>query len=262
VEAFKHWRHYIKGLLSHLEVLSDHNNLKGFIKVKALNRRQARWAIALAAYNFIIKHRAGKTNPADTPSRQPLGAGGPPEEDTTLPLLQRTLGIQGHQPKVNVPLGVHESKPSAEVPLLQLQAGDPTEVRLDNIALQFNWATCTHAVEQHMTKTQVREASAQKSAYKSSTETVVKLIKRLQATNNFVLQKRSNSLNTARHHQRTRSKPVWQFNSTKLLCHRGRLYMPPDPAVHAELLQIHHNDALAGHFSEKKTLDLLLRKYY
>jgi len=47
-------------------VLSDYNNLKGFIKVKALNRQQARWAIALAAYNFIIKYRAGKTNPADT----------------------------------------------------------------------------------------------------------------------------------------------------------------------------------------------------
>jgi len=38
--------------------------------------------------------------------------------------------------------------------------------------------------------------------------------------------------------------------------------MPLDPAVRAELLQIHHDNALAGHFSKKKTLDLLLRKYY
>jgi len=68
-------------------VLIDYNNLKGFIKVKALNRRQARWAMALAAYNFIIKYRAGKTNPVDAPLRQPLGAGGPLEEDTILPLL-------------------------------------------------------------------------------------------------------------------------------------------------------------------------------
>ena len=42
---------------------------------------------ALAAYNFIIKHRAGKTNPADAPLRQPLGAKGPLKEDTMLPLL-------------------------------------------------------------------------------------------------------------------------------------------------------------------------------
>jgi hypothetical protein len=38
--------------------------------------------------------------------------------------------------------------------------------------------------------------------------------------------------------------------------------MPLNPAVHVELLQIHHNDALASHFNKKKTLDLLLRKYY
>jgi len=68
-------------------VLTDYNNLNGFIKVKALNRRQARWAIVLAAYNFIIKHRAGKTNPINTLLRQPLSVGGPPEENTILLLL-------------------------------------------------------------------------------------------------------------------------------------------------------------------------------
>ena len=38
--------------------------------------------------------------------------------------------------------------------------------------------------------------------------------------------------------------------------------MPLDLAVYTELLQIYHNNALAGHFSKKKTLDLLSRKYY
>ena len=52
--------------------------------------------MALTAYNFIIKHRAGKMNPVDVPLKQPLGTGGPPEEDTMLLLLQRTLGMQGH----------------------------------------------------------------------------------------------------------------------------------------------------------------------
>ena len=33
-------------------------------------------AIALAAYNFIIKYRAGKINPINTPLRRLLGAGG------------------------------------------------------------------------------------------------------------------------------------------------------------------------------------------
>ena len=68
-------------------MLLDYNNLKGFIKVKAFNRQQARWAITLAAYNFIIKYRAGKINPIDILLRRPLGIGGPPEEDTMLLLL-------------------------------------------------------------------------------------------------------------------------------------------------------------------------------
>jgi len=68
-------------------VLLDYNNLKGFIKVKAFNGRQARWAMILAAYDFIIKYRVGKMNPIDALSRRPLGVGGPLEEDTILPLL-------------------------------------------------------------------------------------------------------------------------------------------------------------------------------
>ena len=38
--------------------------------------------------------------------------------------------------------------------------------------------------------------------------------------------------------------------------------MPLDLVVYIELLQIYYNNALASHFREKKTLDLLLRKYY
>jgi hypothetical protein len=38
--------------------------------------------------------------------------------------------------------------------------------------------------------------------------------------------------------------------------------MPLDPVVYIELLQIYHDNTLAGHFGEKKTLDLLSRKYY
>ena len=77
-----------------------------------------------------------------------------------------------------------------------------------------------------------------------------------------MLQKRSNSVDTARCRQRAYLKLVWQFNSAGLLCYYRRLYMPLDPVVYTKLLQIYHNNALAGYFREKKTLDLLLCKYY
>ena len=53
-----------------MKVLTDHNNLQGFMKVKALNSRQAQWAIKLTAFNFVISHRLGKMNPTDAPSRR------------------------------------------------------------------------------------------------------------------------------------------------------------------------------------------------
>ena len=38
-------------------------------------RRQAGWALKLTAYNFKIKHCAGKTNPVDRLLRRLVGAG-------------------------------------------------------------------------------------------------------------------------------------------------------------------------------------------
>jgi hypothetical protein len=38
--------------------------------------------------------------------------------------------------------------------------------------------------------------------------------------------------------------------------------MPLDLVVYIKLLQIYYDNALAGYFSKKKTLDLLLCKYY
>ena len=38
--------------------------------------------------------------------------------------------------------------------------------------------------------------------------------------------------------------------------------MPPDLVVYVKLLQIYYNNALTGHFSEKKILNLFLYKYY
>ena len=43
--------------------------------------------MALTAYNFIIKYKAGKTNPTNILLKWPLGTGGPPKKDTILPLF-------------------------------------------------------------------------------------------------------------------------------------------------------------------------------
>jgi len=65
VQAFKHWRHYLEGSALPIEVYTDHANLAGFANQQGLNGRQARWAMALCPYDFVVKHRPGVSNPAD-----------------------------------------------------------------------------------------------------------------------------------------------------------------------------------------------------
>jgi len=70
VEAFKQWRHYLEESTHSVKVLTDHNNLCEFINIKMLNEWQTQWAVRLAAFDFVIKHRLSKTNPMNVPSRR------------------------------------------------------------------------------------------------------------------------------------------------------------------------------------------------
>ena len=72
VEAFKTWRHYLKGCKHEVLVLTDHNNLRRFMETKSLSSRQVRWAQELSRYHFRIDYRQGKANgAADALSRFP-----------------------------------------------------------------------------------------------------------------------------------------------------------------------------------------------
>jgi len=75
VAAFKHWRHYLEGSRRQVQVMCNHANLQRFMELPSLNDWQARWAMSLAAFDFVVVYRPGKSNPADGPSRQPDYAG-------------------------------------------------------------------------------------------------------------------------------------------------------------------------------------------
>jgi hypothetical protein len=74
-------------------VLTDHNNLKGFMKLKKLNPRQVRWATFLAAFDFEIEHRSGKTNPTDALSQRPDYASGEDTSSGLIPTLRAKLKL-------------------------------------------------------------------------------------------------------------------------------------------------------------------------
>ena len=71
IESMKHWRHYLEGSKHPIKICTDHKNLETFMTTKVLNRRQARWAEFLSAYDFVLVPIPGSKNPADGPSRRP-----------------------------------------------------------------------------------------------------------------------------------------------------------------------------------------------
>jgi hypothetical protein len=71
VQAFIEWRAWLIDTKEPVEVMSDHSNLRYFMKSKNLSDRQARWAAYLTSFHFVIKHIPGRNNPADPGSRRP-----------------------------------------------------------------------------------------------------------------------------------------------------------------------------------------------
>ena len=89
--CFEQWKHYLKNNAQPIEILTDHNNLKRFINVKMFNEQQIKWVLKLTAFDFVIKHRLKKSNPADASFQrfdyQDING----EMQNLLPILQQKL---------------------------------------------------------------------------------------------------------------------------------------------------------------------------
>ena len=72
IRCLEVWRHFLEGSRSKFEVWTDHKNLEYFMSNQKLNRRQARWALYLSRFDFVLKHISGsKMGKADGLSRRP-----------------------------------------------------------------------------------------------------------------------------------------------------------------------------------------------
>jgi len=59
--TLEEWRHFLEGATHPVEIWTDHKNLEYFMTAKKLNRRQARWSLHLARFDFLLHHRSGHT---------------------------------------------------------------------------------------------------------------------------------------------------------------------------------------------------------
>ena len=64
VEAFKTWRHYLKGCKYKIFMLTNHKNFCRFMETKNLSSCQVWWAQKLLQYHFWIDYCQGKANGA------------------------------------------------------------------------------------------------------------------------------------------------------------------------------------------------------
>jgi len=62
----------LEGAVIKFKIWTDHKNLEYFMKAQKLNWRQARWALYLFRFNFMLKHvLESKMGKADSLSRRP-----------------------------------------------------------------------------------------------------------------------------------------------------------------------------------------------
>jgi len=72
IRALEEWRHFLEGAQHLVEIWTDHKNLEYFMTAKKLNRRQARWSLYLACFDFKLVHHPGRfMGKPDALSRRP-----------------------------------------------------------------------------------------------------------------------------------------------------------------------------------------------
>ena len=72
IRCLEAWRHFLEGATEKFEIWTDHKNLEYFMKVQKLNKKQARQALYLSRFSFMLKYVLGsKIGKADSLSRRP-----------------------------------------------------------------------------------------------------------------------------------------------------------------------------------------------
>jgi transposase InsO family protein len=220
VYSFKHWRHYL----------------------------EARWYLSLTPFDFVIKHRPGKANPADGPSRRWLPEDD--EADLTLPLRQRLASDSQTS-----------DQRSAEIQSLtvddltaSIHVFGPDEDEDESVG-RTDWEELGRA--RRVPNAQLEAACASETAYQAAAgEDLKELIERIQ-DGDLETQRRKSAVQ-----QEAAGHKGWSVGPEGLLRFRDRIYIPAGNNLRQELLSIHHDDPLAGHFGRTRTLELVKRKYH
>ena len=284
VSAFQHWRHYLEGARHRVTVFTDHKNLEVFMSTKQLNCRQARWAELLAAYDFELVPIPGTKNPADGPSRRPDYAEDIPQPTGTLlprSVFQLTPDSVSGSPSIQPPLRVDpiQSTPDSVSGPLSIQPPlrvDPIQPPPGSVP-EFQSPSSVSGplsiqpplrVDPIPTPSATTGPSAEPSqlAEFQFSKTAPMKLATLQSVSTFspepnLWQRFIDELSsdTLAMSKKINPEPPFSWNDGLLL--RSNLVYVPE-SLRLDVLRMHHDDPLAGHFGIAKTTELLSRNYW
>jgi len=115
--GLEEYRYHLEGHLHKIEIWSDHQHLTFFRTAQKLTRRQARWALFMTHFDFVLYHKLGKTMQAEDPlSRQPDHEMGIDLDNMNQVLLKPKFFA------INVLEATHESPINDEIILKEVKA--------------------------------------------------------------------------------------------------------------------------------------------
>jgi len=93
--TLEEWRHFLEGATHPVEIWTDHKNLEYFMTAKKLNRRQARWSLHLARFDFLLHHRPRCTmGKPDALSRRADHGNGASDNENVVLLRPEFLAVR------------------------------------------------------------------------------------------------------------------------------------------------------------------------
>jgi len=193
IRCLEAWRHFLEGVRGKFEILSDHKNLEYFMSNQ--NRQQARWALYLLRFDFILKHvpgsRMGKTDGLSRRSNWEVGV----EKDNEEQMLVKKEW-------------------------LEVRAMQVSEVIIEGIDILDR----------------IRKSEAKD-------DEVVKAVEEIKRAGVKVLRDEE-----------------WREHKG-LMLKEGKVYVPKDEKLRAEIIRLHHDTPVGGHGGQWKTTELVTRNF-
>jgi transposase InsO family protein len=254
VYAFKVWRHYLEAPAISTIVYTDHETLQSFMTTKTLNRRQARWAEALARFDFVIRYRKGKDNPADGLSRRPdhMQVEEEDRENSLGELLRLRLSTADDSQPDHLRDAV-DTMIGAVTRTKTRESRDPQKSPLNTLVQQ---GVLPKPREEGTNGTEL-QASTQDAGDALATK-----LRTLQDHDEWCQKREWSTLPNGK----VTSGPfrgTWSVDHASIVRRDGAAYVPNDPWTRGEILRVNHDDPWqGGHFGRARTQETIMRVYW